>query len=43
MVILRNITAALLLLASPGALLAQAPQPSPGAAEFIIFMAGQSV
>jgi pimeloyl-ACP methyl ester carboxylesterase len=43
MAFLRNLTAALLLLASPVHILAQPPQPAPGAAEFIVFMAGQSV
>lgn len=43
MALLRNLTAAVLVLASPLHLRAQTPQPSPGAAEFIVFMAGQSV
>jgi pimeloyl-ACP methyl ester carboxylesterase len=43
MALLRNLTAALLLLAAPASLLAQGPQPAPGGAEFIVFMAGNAV
>jgi pimeloyl-ACP methyl ester carboxylesterase len=43
MALLRNLTAALLLLAVPVPGLAQQAQPAPGQAEFIVFMSGRAV